>query len=107
MFMGRRLLNHFRCGLLCIGVLLCGAVAHAQTRALPAASGVKNLAKPAGNGQRTPAGNLATGEVDRPLRIEGQARNLNMMLMLKGEKDRIKFGEVRETYVEDVKRTNY
>jgi len=75
-----------------------------QPAAKPQTQSVKTLTNTAG---RTPAGNLATGEVDRPLRIEGQARNLNMMLMLKGEKDRIKFGEVRESYVDDVRRTNY
>ena len=57
---------------------------------------------------RAPAGLLAgSQEVDKPLKVQGQSRNLSMMLMLKKEKDKIKFGEVRENYNEEISKTNF
>ncbi len=57
---------------------------------------------------RAPAG-LLTGsqEVDKPLKVQGQSRNLSMMLMLKKEKDKIKFGEIRENYNYEISKTNF
>jgi hypothetical protein len=37
-------------------------------------------------------------EVDKPLRVTGQTRNLSMMLVLKGDKDKVKFQHVRRSY---------
>lgn len=57
---------------------------------------------------RAPAGLLAgSQEVDKPLKVQGQSRNLSMMLMLKKEKDKIKFGEVRENYNEEISKTSF
>jgi hypothetical protein len=57
---------------------------------------------------RRPAGAFTgSKEVDKPLQVKGQSRNLSMMLMLKGEKDKIKFGEVRENYRREVRDTSF
>ncbi|MBC7385285.1 MAG: hypothetical protein H7301_03860 [Cryobacterium sp.] len=59
---------------------------------------------------RSPASAIAgKGAIDgeQPLKIQGQSRNLNMMLMLKGEKERVEFGESRHDYRMEVLGTQY
>jgi hypothetical protein len=64
-------------------------------RALPAA---RELASPRGPASRQPG--------ERILKVQGQTRNLSMMLVLKSEKDKIKFGEVRDNYRAEILKTN-
>lgn len=45
------------------------------------------------------------GEADggqKPLEVNGQSRNLNMMLVLRNDKDKIKFVKVRENYRDEI-----
>jgi len=52
-------------------------------------------------GRRTVAGapgQSGTQEVEKPLRISGQSRNLSMMLVLKNDKDKVRFANVRRSY---------
>jgi hypothetical protein len=46
-------------------------------------------------------------EVDKPLQVTGQSRNLSMMLTLKNEKDKVKFVEVRRSYRDQVPFTRF
>lgn len=46
-------------------------------------------------------------EVQKPLQVTGQSRNLSMMLVLKSEKDRVRFVEVRRSYRGEVLKTDY
>lgn len=43
----------------------------------------------------------------KPLKVQGQSRNLSMMLVLKGEKDKIRFGDIRENYKREILNTNF
>lgn len=61
------------------------------------------------NVQRAPASQGFGGnkEVDKPLQVSGQTRNLSMMLVLKSEKDKIHFGEIRTHYRIETQKTFY
>lgn len=67
------------------------------------------------NPSRSPAGVFAGAKEasggsagdEKVVKVKGQSRNLSMMLVLKGEKDKIKFGEIRENYKQEVIKTNY
>ena len=45
-----------------------------------------------------------TGDSDtqKPLEVNGQSRNLNMMLVLRNDKDKIKFVKIRESYRNEI-----
>ena len=47
-------------------------------------------------GTPTPGGAPESGQ--KPLEVNGQSRNLNMTLVLRNDKDKIKFVKVRENY---------
>jgi hypothetical protein len=48
---------------------------------------------------RAPASaQMGNTEVDKPLKVQGQSRNLSMMLVRKSEKDKIRFGEILKTH---------
>lgn len=66
-------------------------------------------AKSAGGGgqERTMASVGGVQEAEKPLEVTGQSRNLNMVLVLKNDKDKIKFVEVRRSYRDEVKKTQY
>lgn len=63
--------------------------------------------------RRTPAflqtapnlGDSAAGKT--PLRVRGQTRTLNMMLILGNQKDKIRFVEIRRNYEEEILNTEY
>ena len=38
----------------------------------------------------------------KPLQVNGQSRNLNMMLVLRSDRDKIKFVKVRENYRDEI-----
>ena len=68
---------------------------------------VKN-ASPVGASRSPASATLHSGsESEQVLKVSGQSRNLSMMLTIKSEKDKIKFGEIRENYKNEVKKTNY
>lgn len=46
-------------------------------------------------------------EVEKPLNINGQTRNLSMMMTLKNDKDQIQFLDIRRNYKNEVPKTNY
>lgn len=46
-------------------------------------------------------------EAEKPLEVTGQSRNLSMVLVLKNEKDKIKFVEVRRNFKNEVKQTQF
>jgi len=46
-------------------------------------------------------------EVDKPLNVSGQNRNLSMMMVLKGDRDEIHFVDVRKNYQDEVPQTLY
>jgi hypothetical protein len=46
-------------------------------------------------------------EVEKPLNVNGQTRNLSMMLTFSNEKEKIQFFDVRRNYQEEVPKTNY
>lgn len=51
--------------------------------------------------ERAKAGEPMT-EGQKPLEINGQNRNLNMMLVLRNDKDKIKFVKMRENYHDEI-----
>jgi hypothetical protein len=46
-------------------------------------------------------------EVEKPIQVTGQSRNLSMLLTLKNEKDKVKFVEVRRSYRDQVPYTRF
>ncbi len=52
--------------------------------------------------QRGPA-----SDPNAPIEVHGQSRNLNMMLMLKNEKEAIDFIKLRKDYQEETQQMNY
>lgn len=42
------------------------------------------------------------GDTQKPLEVNGQSRNLNMMLVLRNDKDKIKFVKIRENYRDEI-----
>jgi hypothetical protein len=46
-------------------------------------------------------------EAEKPLEVTGQSRNLSMVLVLKNDKDKIKFVEVRRNFKNEVKQTQF
>ncbi len=46
-------------------------------------------------------------EVQKPLRVFGQSRNISMQLVLKSEKDKLKFANVRTDYRDKFSRVKY
>lgn len=52
------------------------------------------------NAQNAPDG------TQKPLEVNGQSRNLNMMLVLRNDKDKIKFVKVRENYRNEILEEN-
>ena len=58
--------------------------------------------------QAKPVRKLASvQEGSEEIKVKGQSRNFTMSLILKSKKDKIKFGEIRENYREEVKGTGY
>jgi hypothetical protein len=59
-------------------------------------------------GASTTSGSGASGSGDepsgsqKPLEVNGQSRNLNMMLVLRNDKDKIKFVHPRENYRDEI-----
>ena len=50
-----------------------------------------------------PSGDMGgSGDLQKPLEVNGQSRNLNMMLVLRNDKDKIKFVKVRENYHDEI-----
>ena len=47
----------------------------------------------------------ASKQIDKPLQVNGQTRNLSMMLVLKSEKEKITFVDVRRNFKD--KKTDY
>ena len=56
----------------------------------------------AAEGTSRPVTPAADGDGRKPLEVKGQSRNLNMMLVLRNEKDKIKFVKMRENYREEI-----
>lgn len=57
-----------------------------------------------------PRGGEPTGgesEFKDPLKVKGQTRNLNMMLLLKSKEDKIKFIKVRKNFRKEILNTQY
>jgi len=46
-------------------------------------------------------------EVEKPLNVNGQSRNLSMMMVLKTDRDDINFVDVRKNYKDEIPKTNY
>ena len=44
----------------------------------------------------------APSGAQKPLEVKGQSRNLNMLLTLRNDKDKIKFVKVRDNYREEI-----
>lgn len=53
------------------------------------------------------AGPPAAREVEKPLKISGQTRNLSMLLVLKSDKDQVKFAHVRLNYRDKFAQVKY
>jgi hypothetical protein len=80
-------------------------LAHARPPAKPARRAPAS-ATTAGVGGRS--GMLMSGgEAQKPLKVQGQSRNLNMMLVLKSDKDKIQFAKPRVNYRDKVPETPY
>lgn len=52
-------------------------------------------------------GSSSTKSINDPLKVRGQTRNLNMMLVLKSKEDRIKFIKIRRDYRKEILATQY
>lgn len=52
-------------------------------------------------------GSIAVTESDKPLKVTGQSRNVNMMLVLKNENEQIKFVKVRKNFQDKVAATHF
>ena len=46
-------------------------------------------------------------EVDKPLKVVGQTRNVSMLLTFKNKKDKIEFPPIRENYKKEISRTRW
>lgn len=55
--------------------------------------------------QQTPTS--TSKEVEKPLDISGQNRNLQMMMVLKGDREEINFVDIRRNYEDQIPRTLY
>lgn len=73
-----------------------------QTKAQIAA---KTVASPMFHKPNTTVANRAPAE--KILHVRGQNRNISMMLVLKDEKEKIKFGQFRESFREEVLKTSF
>ena len=51
--------------------------------------------------------NLGRKEINDPLKVRGQTRNLNMLLVLQSKEDKIKFIKIRKTFNEEIRATQY
>jgi hypothetical protein len=50
---------------------------------------------------------ISSTNIEKPLQVRGQTRNLNMMLVVNNEKDRINFVQMRTEYKKEVSDTEY
>ena len=53
------------------------------------------------------ADSSASKEVEKPLEINGQSRNLSMMMVLKGDQDSVDFVDIRKNYQQEIPKTMY
>ena len=58
-------------------------------------------------GGRAPASMHGVTESDKPLRILGQSRNINMTLVLKGDKDEIHFVKPRTSFQDKIAESKF
>lgn len=49
----------------------------------------------------------AIADSDRSIKVRGQNRNFSMLLTIKSEKDKVRFGEIRDSYKKEIIRTRY
>lgn len=52
-------------------------------------------------------GDSGSTDFKDPLKVKGQTRNLNMMLLLKSKEDKIKFIKVRRNFRKEILNTQY
>ena len=50
---------------------------------------------------------MGGAQVQKPLNVYGQSRSLNMMMVLKGKKDKLQGVNPRKDYSKEIRKTNY
>jgi hypothetical protein len=79
----------------------------AQARKAPAATAPRRVAPKTAPLSPGKSRGPAAASSDPTIQVLGQNRNLNMMLILKNEKEAIDFIKMRKDYQEDSKNINY
>ena len=64
-------------------------------------------AKTCAKGQKVRPSGPSNVQIEKTLKVRGQTRTLNMMLVLKNKKDKLKFINARTKYREEILNTEY